>query len=94
MLNRVKNTEKLIESLKFEYNESLRDLSFQISSFKNLIFEIHNELCILLQKPFNVENNVYNLPFLDVIDYLKKTFKKNLELLKEKIYVSDMEDLI
>ena len=38
MLIRVKNTEKLIESLKCEYNESLRELSFQVSSFRNLIF--------------------------------------------------------
>ena len=94
MLTRVKNTEKLIESLKCEYNESLRELSFQVSSFRNLLFEIHNEICILLEKPYNIDNKIYNLPFLELVNYLKKIFKKNLELLKEKIYMSDIEDLI
>ena len=94
MLNRVRNSEKLIETLKSEYNESLRDLSFKVSSFRNLIFEIHNEICILLEKPYNIENKIYDLPFLEVINCLKKTFKKNLELLKEKINLNNFEDLI
>ena len=94
MLSRVKNTEKLIESLKCEYNEALRELSFQVSSFRNLLFEIHNEICILLDKPYNIDNKIHNLPFLELVNYLKKIFKKNLELLKEKIYMSDIEDLI
>ena len=94
MLNRVRNSEKLIETLKSEYNESLRDLSFKVSSFRNLIFEIHNEICILLEKPYNIENKIYDLPFLEVINCLKKTFKKNFELLKEKIDLNNFEDLI
>ena len=94
MLNRVRNSEKLIETLKSEYNESLRDLSFKVSSFRNLIFEIHNEICILLEKPFNIENKINDLPFLEVINCLKKTFKNNLELLKEKINLNNFEDLI
>ena len=94
MLNIVRNTEKLIESLKSEYNESLRDISFQVSSYRNLIFEIHNEICILLEKPYNIEKKIYDLPFLKVINCLKKTFQKNLELLKEKINLNNFEDLI
>lgn len=94
MLNRVKNTEKLIQSLKYEYNESLRQLSFQVNSFRNLIFEIHNEICVLLDISFNFEKDVYNLPFLEFVNYLKKIFKQNLELLKERIYSSDIEDLV
>ena len=92
MLARVKNTEKLIESLKGEYNESLRELTSQINSFKDFILGIYNEICILIGKSYNLDDKIYNLPFLDFVNYLKKAFKKNLEIMKEKIYISDNEE--
>ena len=92
MLTRVKNTEKLIESLKGEYNESLRELTSQINSFKDFILGIYNEICILIGKSYNLDDKIYNLPFLDFVNYLKKAFKKNLEIMKEKIYISDNEE--
>ena len=76
MLTRVKGAEKLIEALKGGYNESLRQLTLEVSSYKNLIFEIHNELCVLLDNPYNIDNKVYNMNYLDAIDYCKKIFKK------------------
>ena len=85
MLSRVKGAEKLIEDLKAGYNESLRELSFEISSLKNLIFEIHNEICVFLDKPINIEENVYDMPFSDSIEYYKKIFNNNFNILKEKI---------
>ena len=42
ILTRVKNTEKLIESLKCEYNESLRELTIYINSFKDFILGIYH----------------------------------------------------
>ena len=92
MLARVKNTEKLIESLKGEYNESLRELTSQINSYKDFILGIYNEICILIGKSYNLDDKIYNLPFLDFVDCLKKAFKKNLEIMKEKIYISDNEE--
>ena len=92
MLARVKNTEKLIESLKGEYNESLRELTSQINFFKDFILGIYNEICILIGKSYNLDDKIYNLPFLDFVDCLKKAFKKNLEIMKEKIYISDNEE--
>ena len=92
MLARVKNTEKLIESLKSEYNESLRELTSQINSFKDFILGIYNEICILIGNSYNLDDKIYNLPFLDFVNYLKKAFKKNLEIMKEKIYISDNEE--
>ena len=92
MLARVKNTEKLIESLKGEYNESLRELTSQINSFKDFILGIYNEICILIGKSYNLDDKIFNLPFLDFVNYLKKAFKKNLEIMKEKIYISDNEE--
>ena len=94
MLSRVKNTEKLISSLKTEYNESLRQLSFQISSFRHLIIEINKEICILLNNSYNIGNEIFELPFLEAINYIKKVFKKNLDSLKEMIYLNNTEDLV
>ena len=85
MLSRVKGAEKLIETLKGGYNESLRELSLKISSLKNLIFEIHNELCIFLENPRTIEKKDYDMSFNDTIEYYKKTFKHNLGLLKDKM---------
>ena len=87
MLSRVKGAEKLIEALKAGYNESLRQLSLEISSLKNLIFEIHNEICVLLDNPLTIEDNVYEMPFSEAIEYYKKIFKNNLGMLKEKIQI-------
>jgi hypothetical protein len=84
MLTRVKGAEKLIEALKGGYNESLRQLSLEISSYKNLINEIHNELCVLLENPHSIENKVYNMSYLEAIEYYKKIFKKNINLIKGK----------
>ena len=84
MLSRVKGAEKLIEALKGGYNESLRQLSLELSSYKNLIFEIHNEICVLLDNPYNIENKVYDMTYLDAIEYYKKIFKNNINLIKER----------
>ena len=94
MLSRVKNTERLIESLKYVYNESLRELNFQVNSFKNFILDIHNEICILLGKSYNIDDKINSIPFLDMINYLKTTFKNDFELIKEKIYISDYEESV
>ena len=87
MLSRVKGAEKLIEALKGGYNESLRQLTLEISSFKNLIFEIHNEICVLLDNPLTIEDNIYEMPYSDAIEYYKKIFKNNIGMLKEKIQI-------
>ena len=93
MVNKVKNTEKLIEKLKSEYNESLKELSFQISCFKKLILEIHNGIIILIENPYNIENSINDFPFLELISHLKIVFKKNLQLLRQKLYMNDFDEL-
>ena len=85
MLTRVKGAEKLIESLKGGYNNSLKELTLEVSLLKNLIYEIHSEICVLLDNPYDIENNVYDMAFSESIEYLKKIFKNNINLLKEKI---------
>ena len=92
MLTRVKGAEKLIEALKGGYNESLRQLSLEVSSYKNLINEIHNELCVLLDNPYSIENKVYNTSYLEAIEYYKKIFKKNINLIKGKLEMNGRQD--
>jgi hypothetical protein len=90
MLSRVKGAEKLIEALKGGYNESLRQLSLELSSYKNLIFEIHNEICVLLDNPYNIENKVYDMTYLDAIEYYKRIFKNNINLIKERFETNEI----
>lgn len=90
MLSRVKGAEKLIEGLKAGYNESLKQLSSENSSLKNLIFEIHNDIYILLEKPQNIDKNVYDMTFHEKIEYYKKVFKNNIRMIKEKIQMMGM----
>ena len=90
MLSRVKGAEKLIEELKAGYNESLKQLSSENSALKNLIFEIHNDIYILLDKPQNIDKNVYDMPFYEKIEYYKKIFKNNIRMIKEKIQIIGM----
>ena len=90
MLTRVKGAEKLIETLKGGYNESLRELSLQVSSLKNLIYEIHNEISILLENPRTIEKNDNDMSFYDTIEYYKKIFKHNIRSLKDKMQMIDI----
>ena len=50
--------------------------------------------CILLNNSYNIGNEIFELPFLEEINYIKKVFKKNLDSLKEMIYLNNTEDLI
>ena len=90
MLTRVKGAEKLIEGLKAGYNESLKQLASENSSMKNLIFEIHNDIYVLLDNPQNIDKNVYDMTFKEKIEYYKNVFKNNIRMLKEKIQMIGM----
>ena len=82
MLSRVKGAEKLIETLKCGYNESLEGLTKEINVLKKFIIELHNELCSILDKSCNIDENIYNFSFNDSIKLIKEAFKGNIELLK------------
>ena len=90
MLTRVNGAEKLIEGLKAGYNESLKQLASENSSMKNLIFEIHNDIYVLLDNPQNIDKNVYDMTFKEKIEYYKNVFKNNIRMLKEKIQMIGM----
>ena len=92
MLSRVKGAEKLIEALKGGYNESLKELMKEITTLKNFIIDVNNEFCSILDNPCNIDENIYNISFLDSIKLIKEAFKNNMNQLRKKIeYCSQSE---
>ena len=92
MLSRVKGAEKLIEALKGGYNESLKELMKEITTLKNFIIDVNNEFCSILDNPCNIDENIYNISFLDSINLIKEAFKNNMNQLRKKIeYCSQSE---
>lgn len=85
ILSKVNGTEKLIQTLKSGYNESLRELLFELSALKNFILEINNEIIdyaskINLKGMISLESNFVNMPFLDSIAKIKYALKTNIKL--------------
>jgi len=92
MLSRVKGAEKLIEALKGGYNDSLKELMKEITTLKNFIIDVNNEFCLILDNPCNIDENIYNISFLDSINLIKEAFKNNMNQLRVKIgYCSQSE---
>lgn len=85
MLSRVKGAEKLIETLKGGYNDSLKELFLEISTLKNFIYDLHTEISLLLDNPSNIDQDIHNIPFLESINHIKGVFKENINQLKKKI---------
>ena len=85
MLSRVKGAEKLIESLKGGYDDSLKEMSEEINCLKNFIIELNYEFCNILDNPSNINEDIYSLSFTDSISLIKETFKDNMIKLRKKI---------
>ena len=94
MLSRVKGAEKLIEALKGGYNESLKELMKEIATLKNFIIDLNNEFCLILDNPYNIDENIYNLSCLDSINLIKEAFKNNMNQLRIKIGNSSQSESI
>ena len=86
MLSRVKGAEKLIETLKYGYNESLKELTKEMNILKNFVIKLNNELCSILDKSCNIDENIYNFSFDDSFNLIKEAFKRNFKLLKKMVY--------
>lgn len=84
VLSKYKGTEKLIQLLKEGYNETVRELIFEISSLKNYILEINKELVRFIEskegKGVNLQENFLEMPFLDTIYKIKNILGTNLSI--------------
>ena len=92
MLSRVRGAEKLIEALKGGYNDSLKELMKEITTLKNFIIDVNNEFCLILDNPCNIDENIYNISFLDSINLIKNAFKNNMIQLRKKIGYNSQSD--
>ena len=90
MLSRVKGAEKLIESLKSGYDETLNEMNEEINTLKNFIIELNYEFCNILENPSNINENIFAYSFMDSINIIKQTFKDNLIKLKKKIKINNI----
>ncbi len=84
ILSKVNGTEKLIETIKNGFNESLRELLFEISALKNFILEINTEIIdyatkLDLKGLIALESNFINMPFMDAIPKIKYALKTNIK---------------
>lgn len=85
MLEKVKGAEKLVETLKGGYNDSLRELLFEISALKNFIYDCHTEITLLLDEPETLDKELLNMSFLDTVSGIKDIFNSNMGKIKEKL---------
>ena len=85
ILSKYKGTEKLIQLLKDGYNDTVRELIFEISSLKNFIFEFNSELVKFIEKSdgkaVKIQDNFIEMPFLDTIYNLKNIINYNLSVI-------------
>jgi hypothetical protein len=93
MLSKINGAEKLVETLKGGYNDSLRELLFEISALKNFIYDIHKEITLLIDCPVEINEDLLNLPFLDTVSSIKDIFNKNMNLLKAKIGLDNQDEI-
>ena len=93
MLSKVKGAEKLTEMLKNGYNESFRELLFEISYLKNFILDVHNDIKQLIEDPSEINEELLNMPFLDSANQIRLVFNKNLLQLREKLGLNYDEQL-
>ena len=93
MIDRVKGAEKLVETLKGGYNDSLRELLFEISALKNFIFDYHTEITLLIDDYENLDKELLNMSFLDTVSNIKDIFNINIGKLKERLGLSQNEQM-
>ena len=93
MINKVKGAEKLAATLKGGYNDSLRELLFEISALKNFIYDYHIEIVSLLDEHQELNKEVLNMSFLDTVNSIKEIFNINMEKIKKKLGYFDNYDM-
>ncbi len=93
LLSKINGAEKLVETLKGGYNDSLRELLFEISALKNFIYDIHKEITLLIDYPSEINDDLLNMPFLDSVSNIKEVFNKNMNLLKIKIGLDNQDEI-
>ena len=93
MINKVSGAEKLAQTLKGGYNDSLRELLFEISALKNFLYDYHVEIASLVDDNEDLDKEMLNMSFLDTISNIKEIFNINMGKLKNKLGFSENLDM-
>ena len=93
MVSKVSGAEKLAQTLKGGYNDSLRELLFEISALKNFIYDYHVEIASLVGNNEDFDKEMLNMSFLDTVSNIKEIFNINMNKLKTKLGFSDIHDM-
>ena len=93
MVSKVSGAEKLAQTLKGGYNDSLRELLFEISALKNFIYDYHVEIASLVDNNEDFDKEMLNMSFLDTVSNIKEIFNINMNKLKTKLGFSDIHDM-
>ena len=92
-VSKISGAEKLAQTLKGGYNDSLRELLFEISALKNFIYDYHIEIASLVDNNMDLDKEMLNMSFLDTVSNIKEIFNINFGKLKEKLGFSDNNEI-
>ena len=92
-VSKVNGAEKLAQTLKGGYNDSLRELLFEISALKNFIYDYYVEIASLVDNCEDLDKEMLNMSFLDTVSNIKNIFNINFSKLKEKLGFSENNEM-
>ena len=92
-ISKISGAEKLAQTLKGGYNDSLRELLFEISALKNFIYDYHVEIASLVENCEDLDKELLNMSFLDTVSNIKEIFNINFSKLKNKLGFSDNHEM-
>ena len=92
-VSKISGAEKLAQTLKGGYNDSLRELLFEISALKNFIYDYHIEIASLVDNNMDLDKEMLNMSFLDTVSNIKNIFNINFSKLKEKLGFSENNEM-
>lgn len=92
-MNKISGAEKLAQTLKGGYNDSLRELLFEISALKNFIYDYHVEIASMIDNHEDINKEMLNMSFLDTVSDIKEIFNINMNKLKEKLGFFDNNEM-
>ena len=92
-VSKISGAEKLAQTLKGGYNDSLRELLFEISALKNFIYDYYVEIASLVDNCEDLDKEMLNMSFLDTVSNIKNIFNINFGKLKEKLGFSENNEM-
>ena len=91
-LSQINGSELLIDCFKNGYNESLKEVVFEVMSLKNFLIDVNNEIISYIKVESNnsllLNENIVNLSFIDSYDTIKNKIFSNIEKARESYKIN------